>query len=608
MRSGRIRLSTSRKFAKWKQKRVNSVVNFIIKLRAQVDNLPRVTGEAQQRLEGVRTSAERAGGAIRRAFSVRSFSGSLMSLPGMQFLTNPYTLASAGIGAIAKLGSEAEMTAKAFETLVGSQERSQALLKEITTYANATPYDKTALVENAQMMMAFGVEADKTISYLQRLGDIAMGDRNKLQSLALVLGQVKAAGTLNGGDLKQFIGVGFNPLKELSQMTGKTYEELQTLMSKGQITFDNVAAAIAHATSEGGKFHGMSEQLSQTTSGKLSNALGALQEQMLGIFERLKPLIDAVLLFATKALPKLFAAINSLVGVVVGAIEFVHSWWRELALIGSIIGIVTIVLSAKTVALGIYTGVVTFASTALYKLQAIMRLVNITMAANPIGVVVVVIGALIAAVVYCWYRFAGFRAFLLSMWDTVKGFGGIIKDYVIGRINELLGAIGAVGRAIKALFSGDFDEAASAVGEAVSKLSGKETKMQVVQSTRTLALGIGANYKSHLERERAKEKQNEGSPAASLITPPGLKGSPTASGGESVIFGRGKDGKDGKGGRSGSAIATGGQRTTTINMTIGKLIEQISVRMADKSDTAELEAMVLRSVNRALAMATSSDL
>lgn len=117
------------------------------------------------------------------------------------------------------------------------------------------------------------------------------------------------------------------------------------------------------------------------------------------------------------------------------------------------------------------------------------------------------------------------------MWDTIKGFGGIIKDYVIGGINELLGAIGAVGRAIKALFSGDFDAAASAVGEAVSKLSGKETKLQVVQSTRTHVSGIGGSYKSHLERERMKDKQGEGSPASSLITPPGPKGSPTASGG-----------------------------------------------------------------------------
>ena len=79
-----------------------------------------------------------------------------------------------------------------------------------------------------------------------------MGDKEKLGGLSLVFGQVASAGKMQGQDLMQFINAGFNPLKELQKMTGKTYAELQDMMSKGRIGFDAVAAAIAHATSEGG--------------------------------------------------------------------------------------------------------------------------------------------------------------------------------------------------------------------------------------------------------------------------------------------------------------------------------------------------------------------
>ena len=42
-------------------------------------------------------------------------------------------------------------------------------------------------------------------------------------------------------------------------------------------------------------------------------------------------------------------------------------------------------------------------------------------------------------------------------------------------------------------------------------------------------------------------------------------------------------------------------------MHIGKLIERFEVTMHDKADTAELDKMVLSSINRALAISTSTD-
>lgn len=54
-------------------------------------------------------------------------------------------------------------------------------------------------------------------------------------------------------------------------------------------------------------------------------------------------------------------------------------------------------------------------------------------------------------------------------------------------------------------------------------------------------------------------------------------------------------------------MATGGTRNTQITVNIGKLIESMTVTMADKTDTGELERAILQSINRSLAIATSTD-
>ena len=89
------------------------------------------------------------------------------------------------------------------------------------------------------------------------------------------------------------------------------------------------------------------------------------------------------------------------------------------------------------------------------------------------------------------------------------------------------------------------------------------------------------------------------------IAAPGLSGSPD------MAFGDGSGGSGGKGGGGGRKtaedIATGGTRNTSINMNISKFFDCINVYMNDKTDTAELERVVLQSINRSLAIATSTE-
>src|SRR5574344_2880991 len=88
-----------------------------------------------------------------------------------------------------------------------------------------------------------------------------------------MLGHVASLGHLQGQDYHQFMNAGFNPLTQLSSMTGKSMGELTTMMSKGQISFQMVSGAMKSATSEGGKFYKGMEKGALTLSGLWSTAM-----------------------------------------------------------------------------------------------------------------------------------------------------------------------------------------------------------------------------------------------------------------------------------------------------------------------------------------------
>lgn len=585
---------------------MDSVLKFLIKLQADGGNVLTVSRQTSNQLDEISRKARATGARLREAFSFSSLKSSLMSIPGMALLTNPYALTAGAVGAITKIGAEAEQTSVAFTTLVGSETKAKGMLDEIAKFAAASPFGKLDLTENAKTMLNFGVETGKVLPLLKQLGDISGGNKDRLQSLSLVLGQVSAAGRLQGQDNLQFINAGFNPLQELAKMTGKSYAELQDKMSKGQITFENVTQAIRHATGAGGKFFGMMEKQSQTAAGKFATVKDIVIQQAVDIYGKLQPLISKILDLLIKIVPVISSGIMKVIHGIEHVIDFVLRFKTEIGYLAAVIGVATVVFNAHAIAMMGYAAVMGVITAATRIWTAVQWLLNVAMSANPIGLIIIGIAALVAAVVYCWNKFAGFRAFILTMWDTLKGFGNIIKEYVINRFNEMLSGLGKLGEALRKLFTGDFKGAASAATEGFKKLSGAESAAKAVSGTKRLIGKVGGNYQAHLQNERSKDKKKQAAGNGNKISTPGLVGST-----ESVVFGKEKPGKGKKGRKGGrksaEEIATGGTRNTSISMHIGKFFDNINVYMNDKTDTAELERTILQSMNRALAIAASID-
>jgi tape measure domain-containing protein len=194
------------------------------------------------------------------ASSAKSAAGQLVGLLG----------AGTAIGTLGwgvKLAADAEQSQIAFEVLLGSASMAKRMLAELKAFSDTSPFDQIVPREAAQTLLNFGLAHDKILPSIRMLGDVASGDAQKLKQLALVYGQMTAAGRLMGQDLLQFINAGFNPLQQISVRTGESIAELKKRMEAGGISALEVAQAFKDATSEGGRFFGMTDRQSRSLTG-----------------------------------------------------------------------------------------------------------------------------------------------------------------------------------------------------------------------------------------------------------------------------------------------------------------------------------------------------
>ena len=176
-------------------------------------------------------------------------------------------------GAVAGLvrrAFDAEYAVTNFKTLLGTMDAAKKHVADLKKFAAETPLTFGDLSQASKTLLAFGLSVDDVLPTLKMLGDISLGNSEKMQSLSLAFGKVQSEGKLTGVTLKQMIIAGFNPLQEIAAKTGEKMDDLKKLMEQGGISTDLVRAAMQSATAEGGRFHDALKDASKTGAGLFS--------------------------------------------------------------------------------------------------------------------------------------------------------------------------------------------------------------------------------------------------------------------------------------------------------------------------------------------------
>ena len=223
-------------------------------------------------------------------------------------MKNLTSVAEKGIGYNASI----EQLKTSFEVMTGSAEKAVETVERLRVMGAETPFEMKDLASTTQLLMQYGFTADEALDRMSMLGDVAQGNVQAMNSIALGYAQMASAGKVNLVDIKQMINGGFNPLQEISERTGESMASLYDRISKGKISVDEITESMRHATSEGGRFYQSMEKQSQTLSGQLSTLkdntdqlLGSLTE---GVSEGLR---DQILPFANNLVAELQGAFDA---------------------------------------------------------------------------------------------------------------------------------------------------------------------------------------------------------------------------------------------------------------------------------------------------------
>ena len=366
--------------------------------------------------------------------------------------------ASSKLAEVVKSGVDYNATMESyltnFKVMLGSEEAAATKLSEIRKMAASTPFSLDDLTSGTQTLLQFGIAADDTTGVLQRLGDISLGNAEKLQTLTRAYGKMSSAQKVTLENVNMMIDAGFNPLNQICDATGESMSDLYKRISDGKVSFSELEAAVEAATSQGGQFYNGMLEASQTFSGRMST------------------LKDNVSALTGELTSGLFAALGDLV---VKLNEVVVSFLdsdEKMARLKETLGIATAVVAAAGTAFLTYKGYVaaataievvhtaaTTAMTAAHKaaeagatgLAVAQAGLNAVLKANPIGLVV---AALAAGLVTAYKTSETFRNAVNSAFASVKKIAQNAIGTVVDWINELVAKIRGAAAALANLKNG----------------------------------------------------------------------------------------------------------------------------------------------------------
>lgn len=344
-----------------------------------------------------------------------------------------------------------------FKVMLGNEELAATKLAELRKMAASTPFALSDLTDGTQTLLQFGIAADDTTGVLKRLGDISLGNADKLQTLVRAYGKMSSAQKVTLENVNMMIDAGFNPLNQICDATGESMSDLYKRISDGKVSFSELQAAVEAATSEGGQFYNGMLEASQTFSGRMST------------------LKDNVAALTGELTSGLFAALGDLV---VKLNEVVTSFLdsdEKMAKLKDTIGIATSVVAAAGAAFLAYKGYValataaqvahTVATTAMTAANAAAEAgatglalaqaaLNAVISANPVALFVSALAALATGLVTAYKTSETFRNAVNSAFSAVKNIAQSAIGTVVDWINDLVAKIEGAAAALANLKNG----------------------------------------------------------------------------------------------------------------------------------------------------------
>lgn len=205
-----------------------------------------------------------------------------------------------------------------WETLLGTQEKANKMLKDIEKFAATTPFEKMGVEAMATQLHNAGFEGQAVFDQLTKFGDMAGAfgiQADSLQEMVRQYSQVQQAGVAYTEDLNILQDRGIPIFKALAEELNINTADVKKWASEGKISaevyqkaLDNIASGVEGGMSKQSKsFSGMISTLKDN----MSQAAGILAQP---IFDKLKQALENVLPYVENVISSLSE--NGLMGTI----------------------------------------------------------------------------------------------------------------------------------------------------------------------------------------------------------------------------------------------------------------------------------------------------
>lgn len=278
---------------------------------------------------------------------------------------------------IANVRGEFQQLEVAFETMLGSKVQADRLMAEVVQFAARTPFELSEVAAGTKQLLAFGVESEKVIPTLKAMGDVSAGLSVPIQRLINNFGQVKTQINLTGRELRDFQMAGVPLVAELAKNLNTSEIAIQEMVTAGKIGFAEVEQAFISMTSGGGRFSNLMEKQAKTITGLASNFQDAWDRMLNSIGEANEGVIADAIKVATNLVDNYEKVID-----VIKTIIATYGAYKAATIAGALL--------RQAEAAGSLTR-------ALRQTAVAQRLLNAAQRANPAGIAIAAITAIIGA-------------------------------------------------------------------------------------------------------------------------------------------------------------------------------------------------------------------
>lgn len=302
-------------------------------------------------------------------------------------------------------------------------------------------------IQGASQLATFQLQSDTIKTLLPSLQDLAVAQYgtavsgDQMQQMANLMGKVMSG---NVSSLSRY-GVVMNDTQKKILKTGSESQK---------------AAMLVEVL--GQNFGGLAQAMANTPAGRVQQLKNAWSDMQEVIGAKLYPIITNVLTYLTDKIPSIQSAIGGAVDSVIPILSTVWEGIKQGAkTAGDMISLVKDNWSWLAPVIGGVVGAIAAYKTAVAIATGVQWAMNAAMTANPVGIIVVAIGALIGGLVVLYNKCEGFRnvvnaafgaistaakyvwenikivwsavsPFFTKIWEGIKAAVSVLKVHLIG--------------------------------------------------------------------------------------------------------------------------------------------------------------------------------